>query len=535
MQCGAVAVVLAALPFKPFDLDRFFVPKELVLHLTAAAVALCLSRTPRRVALTLPDAAIALFLLLGALSATLATNHWLAARALAISVSGATLFWGARAVARAGLARPLVAALAAATALAALTSLLQAYGVETEYFSLNRAPGGTFGNRNFVAHLSAVGLPLVVLYALTARGSVGALLGAIGAGLAAAALVLSRSRGAWLAVAATALPAVVALWRARRLEKERSGAGRRVLLGLAAGAGVAAALLLPNTLNWKSDSPYLDSVRGVVDYRQGSGHGRLVQYHNTLRIAFDHPLLGVGPGNWPVWYPRYASPGDPSLTDDAMTANPWPSSDWAATVAERGIAATLLLALVFLAAGTRSLRGVFRARRAEELVAPAALGAVLLAALVVGAFDAVLLLAAPALVVWTALGALWPDDAAPVREGARARRTIPLGDGAWRRVTAALAFVGLFFAVRSTTQLASMAIVGTGVRTGALGWAAAVDPGAYRVHLWLARNAASHGRCGSVSTHAAAANLLFPSAPEPRRLLGRCGVSVPRPETRPGR
>ena len=35
--------------------------------------------------------------------------------------------------------------------------------MQSEYFSLNRSPGGTFGNRNFVAHLAAIGLPVILL------------------------------------------------------------------------------------------------------------------------------------------------------------------------------------------------------------------------------------------------------------------------------------------------------------------------------------------------------------------------------------
>src|SRR5215207_3026147 len=48
MILGAIAVVLLALPYKAFDLDRFFVPKELVLHATAAIAGLIvLARRPR--------------------------------------------------------------------------------------------------------------------------------------------------------------------------------------------------------------------------------------------------------------------------------------------------------------------------------------------------------------------------------------------------------------------------------------------------------------------------------------------------------
>ena len=102
--------------------------------------------------------------------------------------------------------------------LGALTGLIQAYGlVTTDLASLVRAPGGTFGNRNFMAHLVAIGLPLLLLLTLTAeRRSRGFLLGAAGLALAVGALVLSRSRAAWLGAAAwRVFLAVEGLWVGR--------------------------------------------------------------------------------------------------------------------------------------------------------------------------------------------------------------------------------------------------------------------------------------------------------------------------------
>src|SRR5215218_8539791 len=94
LQLGAVLVVLMAAPFKLFDLYRFFVPKELVLHVTALVVGvLCLSRV-RRLSLARVDELLVLFLGLGILSTLFATNWWLAGRAAAISVAGAICFWG---------------------------------------------------------------------------------------------------------------------------------------------------------------------------------------------------------------------------------------------------------------------------------------------------------------------------------------------------------------------------------------------------------------------------------------------------------
>ena len=84
---------------------------------------------------------------------------------------------------------------------------------------------------------------------------------------------------------------------------------------------LAFALILPNRLNWRSDSPYLESLTGVANYKEGSGRGRLIQWNNTLAMAAHHPLLGVGPGNWPVFYPRYMSKDDPSFDRGNCTQN----------------------------------------------------------------------------------------------------------------------------------------------------------------------------------------------------------------------
>ena len=203
LQIAAVAVVIAALPLPRFELDRYTIPKELVVELAAlAAGILCLS-SARRLSILMVDIPLIGYLLLSAASALLATNGWLAFRALGLSLSGATLFWCARTLGRTGLGRPLLSVLAAAIVLGAVTGLAQAYGlIDSSLTSLSRAPGGTFGNRNFMAHLVALGLPLLLYLALEARDRLRFSIAGAGVLLAAAALVLSRSRAAWLGAAA---------------------------------------------------------------------------------------------------------------------------------------------------------------------------------------------------------------------------------------------------------------------------------------------------------------------------------------------
>src|SRR5256885_4834988 len=406
VQLGAIAVVLAVTTFFSYELDRFFVPKELVLHATAVLAALFAIRTLREATATTIDRLLAGYVALGVLSAAFATNRWLGMRALAIGASSVLLFWIARRLRDAGLARPLVAALAIAVVAIAVTSLLQTYGVETTLFSENRSPGGTLGNRNFVAHAAAFGLPLVLLAAIGAQRRFA--LGAAGAAIATASLVLTRSRAAWLAFAAVVVVFLIAMIASPPLRRDGRTWRRLFAMIVFVAVGVAGALFLPNALRWRSRNPYLQSVKHVTDYESGSGRGRLVQYEQSLRMALHHPLLGVGPGNWAVDYPKFAARHDPSLSDGdpGMTTNPWPSSDWIAWIAERGVAAFVLMALAFLGIAMTGVRQLFAAQSADEGLAAAALLATVAGACITGLFDAVLLLALPAFLVWTALGAL---------------------------------------------------------------------------------------------------------------------------------
>src|SRR5258705_3725382 len=222
LQAGLLAVVVAALPYKQFELDRYFVPKELVLHVAALTLAIVLLARMRWRPANLVDALLVLFIGWSLASALFATNYWLAQRAVGLSLSSVVVFWAARKVGAAGEYRPVLLAAAFAAMLAAITCLAQAYGVVTNYFSLNRAPGGTFGNRNFAAHFAAIGLPALIYCTVTARRAGGVALGAIGTGAVIAALVLSRSRAAWLAVAASMTVLAFAFLASRGYWKQQS-------------------------------------------------------------------------------------------------------------------------------------------------------------------------------------------------------------------------------------------------------------------------------------------------------------------------
>ncbi len=157
----------------------------------------CASRAPAR---RWPASSIA-----SAVGLALADNQTLAWRAFAVSAGGVAAFLSARRLAEAGHRRALLVAVGAAAVVGAGSVLLESHGLIPTVSMSGAGPGGTEGNRNYMAHVCVAALPLLLVAASRARGrlvSVAALL------VVAMALVLSRSRGAWLA-GGTALVATV--------------------------------------------------------------------------------------------------------------------------------------------------------------------------------------------------------------------------------------------------------------------------------------------------------------------------------------
>jgi hypothetical protein len=272
------------------------------------------------------------------------------------------------------------------------------------------------------------------------------------------------------------------------------------------------AIVLPNRLEWRSDSPYSETLARITDYRQGSGRGRIIQYRNTLAMARMDPVLGAGPGNWFVKYPLVTSRNDPSFNAaDPVPTNPWPSSDWLALLTERGV---ISIALV-LFAGAAMLLIAFRRLRGDDAhtaLGAATLIATLIATTVTGLFDAVLLNAAPTFFVAAAAGLLLPATRSVIdRPFTGPRRSAC--------IAAAIA-LALITTAYSSVQLASIHATATSRTRTTIERASRIDPTSFRLHLDLARR----GNCRLRIPHARAAARLLPHHDAPRRALEACGA-----------
>lgn len=514
LGAGLVLAVIVALPVAPTDLDRHQLPKETVVHLvTWLAVLLARPRPARELR---PAVRLALALLVGAavISSLAAANVWLALRATSLLVTGAAALITARHIAAAGGGTVLLTWCGIAGVVGATTGLLQAYGFDSPLFATNRVPGGTFGNRNFMAHFAGLTLPVLVLATLSARRQWIALLTALGCGVLVAAIILSRSRAAWLGSGLGVATISAGCLMARRRHALPDVGRRATWLGTAIIVAILAALLVPNRLAWRSASPYSDTLIGLANHDEGSGHGRVLQYGNTIHLALRHPLLGVGPGNWPVRYADVAPPSDPSwVFGDVVPINPWPSSDWMALFSElgfMGVSAVLLLGIAI------TWRAIVAVRSGgDRSLAGAALLGLLAVGLVEGSFDAVLLLPAPLLLVAMGSAALLQrSDEEPATAEHSPATTAPSALG--------LAVVLGALTLWSGLQTGAYAVAGTGRSIPRLTWAARIDPGSYPIRIALAQ------RLGCAEAHAdiLAVIRMAPKWPATIAAARRCGVRI---------
>ncbi len=383
-------------------------PKDLVLELVGLTAASLCFISPRAVAIDRTDLLLCVFIVVSIISGSFAaTDRWEALRAIGLTISGAAVFWSARYLAGRGERRALVDAVAVAIVLVSVSVLVDAFGYGLAF--PHGSSRGTQANRNWAGHLIALGMPLFALHCLTGETARRRSLGLFALTISTAALVMTRSRAAWLAATVgTALPLIVLAANLRVFRTSVSPAPRCVFGLGALLVGVVLGVLLPVQLRWSSPNPYLESAKTIFAYNRGSGRFRVTQSKRSLAMAADNLVLGVGPGNWQIVYPGYlpkrmALP--PKLWYPRM-----PNSEWITLAAERGTPAAILF-LAFLASLAAGCWKSFISLRSttsgsQRALEPLCAIAIMTELAIIGALDPVLQLGAPCFVFFLAVGAL---------------------------------------------------------------------------------------------------------------------------------
>ncbi|MBI2081471.1 MAG: O-antigen ligase family protein, partial [candidate division NC10 bacterium] len=394
---------------------------------------------------------------------------------------------------------------------AALAGTLAGTGIlAAAVASLSATPlRGPFPTSNALAGFLLLAAFCAAGLAATVRSQAGRWAWGAGVVLLAAALVGTRSRGGILAAA------VGLVCFAAGAVRLLPGGGRRAAACAAAAlvalaAGVALWEGPAGFGRWASLSTALTSGTAEPSF-----HWRQLVYTWTAGIIRDHPLLGTGPGTFPLVLGRYQQV--PYVTGR------YAHNAWLEFAAETGLPFT---ALVLLGFGL-SVRRALRAIREGQDEAPLRLGiaAAVLASATHALLDIDWSLPAIALPLSLLLGAVWATgDAGETGEGAPSRLPARVLHAA-----AGLAAVGVFLLGATRSFAVSLQQEGrAALAQGALDdaeeafrAARRLNPFWYAPGRWLGEVALLRGKAGEAVVEMAAAARLNPSDGESAFHLGR--------------
>ena len=325
----AAALVLAPLIYWPRLWDYALGPKLLVLQVLLA-LSLAIWTLAKKRAFILPDLALpaVLYTAVAFLSALYAPDPAMALLESTKILTGLILLLVvANRLPTTDIPTVLTAS-ACTGILIALLGIAQYHGWQP--FSIPSAglPSATLGYRNIAAMYLIANLPLTI--ALYATAPSRTYLHASAIALMAIFLIYTRTRGAWVGLCVSLVITAVLCYRAsdkyadkgtlRRRKRwlfpssivhrpSSLKSGKRLPL-LIATLVVFALGALPSSMV-KQGPQSLDENKTTLDatvksiVQQGGDKGRLTSWKNTLPMIADHPLFGVGLGNWAIALPPY--------------------------------------------------------------------------------------------------------------------------------------------------------------------------------------------------------------------------------------
>jgi O-antigen ligase len=252
---------------------------------------------------------------------------------------------GASVVETAGFRFRVFEAVSIAGGAVAAIGLLQHMGALPLSIPVISMPGSTFGNRNPAAEAMAMALPFGVGAIAQAANRESRAVMTLAVVLELLFLGATRARGAWIG-AVCGLATLAWLSRAR---VSRAGVAAAMVAIVATGvaASVPARFNARDVGDAKRYAGVVDVLEESLDTHSTALRTRLGLWRRTVTMILEHPLLGVGPGNWPVAFPQYAEPD--ALRDGVLTATLAPRQahdDPLERLAETGLPGLLALGLL---------------------------------------------------------------------------------------------------------------------------------------------------------------------------------------------
>lgn len=250
------------------------------------------------------------------------------------------------------------------TALITLFNLLKAAG-SGDFFEDIYSVTGTFGHKNLLSSALLLSFPFAVMGAVILPKSGWRKFSLFLSFLLVAEMFVLRTRGVWVSMFAGTLVTMLVYFLALR-KKE----GLNVSFPLKwVGIGAVMALVLLAVLFSSQGVQESVSDRSNLDRR-------LFFWQNSLEMISDHPVLGVGAGNWRIQFPKYGlvsleeGGSEYKLGDNVYqgaTHIQRPHNDYLWVWAESGTLGLICFLGVFIVALWRLASNLRRAQTREDL------------------------------------------------------------------------------------------------------------------------------------------------------------------------
>lgn len=233
---------------------------------------------------------------------------------------------------------------------------------------------GTFSHKNLLSSVLMLGLPFAIMGMVTFKKGWRELSLVLTFTLIAEIFVL-RTRGVWLAVFVSSL-AFLGVFFAVRKRQSLDVKFPTKYVGIAAGLAIVLLVALFSAASVSS------SVSDTTNLEN-----RFVFWKNSVEMIKENPVLGVGPGNWKINFPKYGLMGLENSVLQGITQVQRPHNDYLWVLTEGGPLALIFFLGIFALAFVRLAQNLRQPLESGDLAIDLAAGFGLLAYLVFSLTD----------------------------------------------------------------------------------------------------------------------------------------------------